>query len=405
MPITLNMIRAPDGVPLEMRRIEGGELSIGRGIESDWVLADPERTISKLHCVIKWRPDGWWVEDWSANGTFLRDSRDRMGRGQAAPLQDFDRLRLAGCYEMEIRIEAEQQPGRQDWDAGREIPPRWPMPDGVADRGHAAPPSPHPPVNLFDDPPPRPQPGAGHPPVNLFDTPPPPPAPPPVREAPRQTPPDPRAAVGQAHSAPPPEPPRPAPGGDARAALAAFLMGAGMAPQAAVQHAARQPDPAAILRALGAAFATAALGARRLLAARAGVKHEFRIEQTQMRPAGNNMVKFATDDQNALGVLIAAPAEGADALAEVFHDLQDHQIATLAATQAAARALMEGLSPRVVEASVPAGGMLAGQRKARLWDAYVALHGGVAQRFDDDFDSVFGRAFAEAYERASRKRS
>ena len=216
-------------------------------------------------------------------------------------------------------------------------------------------------------------------------------------------------APPHAAPAPPPEARRPPPaqppaGTEARAALAAFLQGAGMAPQAAMQFAAQQPNPAALLRAFGAGFAVAALGARRLLTARASVKHEFRIEQTQMRPSGNNLMKFAADDQHVLAALVSAPAEGAEALSEVFRDLEDHQVATLVATQAAARALLDGLSPAVVEAQVPPGGLLAGQRKPRLWDAYVALHAAMAQRFDDDFDSVFGRAFSQAYEKASRER-
>ena len=49
-----------------------------------------------------------------------------------------------------------------------------------------------------------------------------------------------------------------------------------------------------------------------------------------------------------------------------------------------------------------AGGMslLPAQKKARAWDAFEALHARTVQALADDFDSVFGKAFARAYEQA-----
>jgi predicted component of type VI protein secretion system len=43
------------------------------------------------------------------------------------------------------------------------------------------------------------------------------------------------------------------------------------------------------------------------------------------------------------------------------------------------------------------------QKKARAWDAFVRLHKDVTQALSDDFDSVFGKAFARAYEEAIDK--
>jgi predicted component of type VI protein secretion system len=44
--------------------------------------------------------------------------------------------------------------------------------------------------------------------------------------------------------------------------------------------------------------------------------------------------------------------------------------------------------------------VLPAQRKARAWDAFEAKHAGVVQALVDDFDSIFGKSFARAYERA-----
>ena len=48
------------------------------------------------------------------------------------------------------------------------------------------------------------------------------------------------------------------------------------------------------------------------------------------------------------------------------------------------------------------GGMavLPAQRKARAWDAFETRHAATVQALADDFDSVFGKTFAYAYERA-----
>jgi type VI secretion system protein ImpI/type VI secretion system protein len=205
-------------------------------------------------------------------------------------------------------------------------------------------------------------------------------------------------------AAPPPPGPSPAPrpaaghaGGDS--GLAAFLAGAGLP-----AHMAANADPDAALRALGAAFHAAISGLRQLLIARADVKREFRIEQTMLRSAGNNPVKFAASDEQALASLLTAgPQTGPRAVRETVEDLTAHQVATLAATQAAARALLARLAPEGIEAQEGGGGGLFASKDKRLWEAYKRLHQQVTEQFDDDFDSAFGKEFARAYEQASRR--
>jgi type VI secretion system protein ImpI/type VI secretion system protein len=227
------------------------------------------------------------------------------------------------------------------------------------------------------------------------------PAPPP-RAAPPAAPdpfaepvPAPRAA---APAAAPAAHPVPASGGGA-GGLAAFLAGAGLP-----AHLAANQDPDAALHALGAAFHAAVSGLRQLLIARADVKREFRIEQTMLRSAGNNPVKFAASDEQALASLLTAgPQVGPRAVRETVEDLTAHQVATLAATQAAARALLARLAPEGLEAQEGGGGGLFASKDKKLWEAYKRLHQQVTEQFDDDFDSAFGKEFARAYEQASRK--
>lgn len=104
MDLVLSVVRCPDAAVPATRRVTGGELTIGRGEGNDWVLADPNRHLSKQHCTIAFRSGRWMVTDQSTNGTFLDRGAEPIGRGASAPLRDGSRLTL-GEYEIEVRVE------------------------------------------------------------------------------------------------------------------------------------------------------------------------------------------------------------------------------------------------------------------------------------------------------------
>ncbi|WP_170979270.1 type VI secretion system-associated FHA domain protein TagH [Roseomonas sp. HF4] len=605
MELTLSILRCPDSVVPEQRRVPGGDYVIGRGSDASWVLPDPDRLLSKHHCVLEFRGGGWQVRDLSTNGTFVNHAAAPVGRDQVKMLEDGDRLRL-GAYEIEVRTAQAaaqaspgwsgglpgaapqppgggwdqpaaapassggwdqpaatpptpggwDQPAAPAWGAPAEQPwggppprdeplqPRLPgdpylgakapgaglpgLPSAAGPQGDAdpfaegpampdhrpstsdafLPPRPMQQVPVIPDswdlgptpaapaPPPPPQtsapsgaagqipddwnfdlspgaPGAAPPPAPAKPVAPPapppapprapagpdpftaplppagpdpfaaplppspampgpgsalpsgpdpfvptmppaPPAPAPIpRSPPQAAPPMPPPAGPDPFAEPPPPPvaapppavvppapPRPAAGTvGADGGLAAFLAGAGLPP-----HLAATADPDAALHALGAAFHAAIAGLRQLLIARGDVKREFRIEQTMLRAAGNNPVKFAASDEQALASLLTAGAQvGPRAVRETVEDLTAHQVATLAATQAAARALLARLAPAGLEAQEGGSGGLFASKDKRLWEAYKRLHQQVTEQFDDDFDSAFGKEFARAYEQASRK--
>ncbi len=189
---------------------------------------------------------------------------------------------------------------------------------------------------------------------------------------------------------------QPVSGDGLMAALSLIHEAAGLGPPAP------GTDAAAALAAVGAGMRAAVSGMRGLLIARADVKREFRIEQTMLRAAGNNPVKFAATDEAALLALLGPKGNGPAALKETVQDLTAHQVATIAATQAAAKALLARLAPAPLEAEIPSGGIMPGAREKKLWEAYRKLHQQVTDQFEDDFDSAFGKAFARAYEEAAR---
>jgi len=88
-----------DGRPVVMR---GPSLTIGRGAENDMVLPDPDRQISKTHCVIENHNGNLVVVDLSTNGTFLNYGKIALGR-TPTPLNDGDVL-ILGAYELVVQV-------------------------------------------------------------------------------------------------------------------------------------------------------------------------------------------------------------------------------------------------------------------------------------------------------------
>lgn len=446
--ITLSVLRCPDNIVPEQRRATGGELSLGRGAECDWPLQDPDRVLSKKHCVLEFFGGGWQVRDTSTNGTFVNHGAAPVGRDQVRPLMDGDRLRL-GAYEIEVRIADDaaapgwgapppyrsEPPASDPFAANPFAPPPSGGFGGASLPGTGAPPSTGGGGLLPDDFDPfgdNAPPMADHAPstAEAFLVPPslpagkavipddwdldltprpaaPPPAANPFAEAPRPPPVAQQPIVATPVAAPPvAAPPAPAPvsapaAGDAAASLAALLEGAGLPPAMAARA---QQDPEATLRAAGSVLRAAIAGMRALLIARADVKREFRIEQTMLRATNNNPLKFAATEEQALAALLDPRTPALSAMQETVNDLTIHQVATLAATQAAARALLARLAPGALEAEDPGGGLLPGAKERRLWDAYKRRHAQLEEQFEDDFDSAFGKAFARAYEKAAGRR-
>jgi type VI secretion system FHA domain protein len=417
MTLTLSMIRCPDGVPPETRQVGGGEFSIGRSSECDWVLPDPERVLSKRHCLVMFRDNAWQVTDTSTNGTYLNHELKGLGPDAPRVLRDGDRL-VFGSYEIEVLLNAGAAPlpGRdrttpftgerltgdpfpmQAGDPlGIAMPPSidlpqdfdpigksdvYPVPDRVSDlQGSYR--APRPSLELLPDdwdqddgpvaPPPAPPPPAITAPV--------------LPEAPLQAEPLPPLPVVQAAGAP------------VQDAFAAFAAGAGVSGPP-------REDPLDTLRGLGSAFRAVVAGLRRMMIARAAIKGEFRIDRTMIQAVGNNPLKFSADDDDALAALLGIGRHSdmtpERAVSDAMRDMRLHELAMSTAMLQAVRDMLAELGPARVQKRVRPSffDRLPGRRRARAWSAYEALHAQIVQALTDDFDSVFGKAFVRAYERA-----
>ena len=434
MTLKLVMIRCPDNVAPERREVRGGEFSIGRGKDNQWVVADPDRHLSKKHCQFTYGVGEWELQDFSTNGTFLNQASDPIGKGASQKLRHGDRVKF-GLYEIEVIID-EEEPARErdDFLAHHDPSPSRsevrPYQDARLPSSASMLDSPNSPILPADFDPlaPNAEPFSGptdsdHAPALQSAFRPPAPvaiipddwdvdlpaaAPRPQSARPQQAerPPE-DAAPAPARSerrppAPAAAPPPPAEVPDDGAVIAAFLRGVALSD-------AKLTDPEKTLERIGAAVRASVTGLRQTLMARASIKDEFRIEQTMIRPSGNNPLKFSLDDDDALATLLGIGRRGGmpadEAIAEAFDDLRMHELATISAMQAAVRVLLAQFAPEIIEQKAGGGGLQIhpAQKKAKAWDAFGQLHKSVTQALSDDFDSVFGKAFARAYEQAIEK--
>lgn len=92
MALQLTIIKFPPGVSLvEDRKTFGPQGGvIGRGVDNDWVLSDPERFLSSKHCQVIREGERYFLIDLSTNGTFVNGSPEPLGRGSRTALNDGD---------------------------------------------------------------------------------------------------------------------------------------------------------------------------------------------------------------------------------------------------------------------------------------------------------------------------
>jgi FHA domain-containing protein len=161
-----------------------------------------------------------------------------------------------------------------------------------------------------------------------------------------------------------------------------------------------------LMRLIGTLLAESVRGAVDLLHARASVKREVRAEVTAIRPRQNNPLKFsptaALAMQHLLGPKVPGFMGADDAMRDAFRDLRAHELAVMAGMRSALAGLLQRFDPKSLESRMTGksglGMLLAGGRRAQLWEAYQELFGQLSAEAEDDFHEVFGRAFLQAYQ-------
>ena len=157
---------------------------------------------------------------------------------------------------------------------------------------------------------------------------------------------------------------------------------------------------------IGGLLRTAVAGSLQLMAVRAATKHELRAEVTMIQPRNNNPLKFSPDAQSALEQLLSPPLrgflDGPAAMDDAMHDLIGHAIGSMAGTRAALEGVLRRFSPSELENKLVARSVLDSvlpiNRKAKLWELYLQHFEAIRDEAQDDFHTLFGKAFLSAYE-------
>lgn len=87
MRVVLRLFQQSDpSVELDRRLMAEGEITVGRDRICDWVIPDPTRTLSRLHCVFLLVDGAVTVRDESTNGVFGH-AGERLPRSSSTPLE------------------------------------------------------------------------------------------------------------------------------------------------------------------------------------------------------------------------------------------------------------------------------------------------------------------------------
>ncbi len=190
-------------------------------------------------------------------------------------------------------------------------------------------------------------------------------------------------------------PPAPEPAGGVGDA-AAFWDGLGVRPENVADE--RREE---LLAEVGRSLRELSQGLVEILAARRSVKDEFRIEQTRLQASENNPFKFFPTGEKALARIVVGD-EGYmpldEAIGESLRDIKAHEVAAMAALQAAVTHVLSRLDPKRIEAE-GARGAFGGVDKKALWDRFTELHAGFSGDIEGAARDVVSKAFMEAYER------
>jgi len=410
MTLTLVLEHAPHRQQSQTHAHQGGELAIGRGDDADWQIDDPDKFISRRHCVVSGQEDSFTVTDSSSGGLFIDGASTPLGIGNSADLEHGMRLRM-GDFVMRVELDSGvttndsahhvRKPstavGFEDDDffsVEKEPIKKEPRPDSLPDPFEKGSDN-----NSFDlnkaqeDVPP------------LFDD--------AFTLEPVSTPSEPKPAPKPMPKAvepdsPQPTIPKPVDTGsppEQSALIAALFDGLGLSD--GMIPTTNQADE---MRAIGKRFRLLVDGVMHMLRTRAQEKQSVRVAQTIIGAQDVNPLKFLATTDDALEALIKPRGKGylqPDAAIEsAFRDLADHQMRTWAALQTALRKMIDNFDPEAIEREMANTGLLesllAGGKSAKLWQLYEERYQEIAKVAEERFLGEVGADFRDAYEQNRR---
>jgi len=360
---------------------EGG--TIGRSLQNDWILPDPDRYISGRHATIDYKGGMYYLADTSSNGVFMNGEREPVGKGNPRRLFDGDQIRM-GDFEFEVRIDKgerlvmplEEESSSISTDHFEQF-----VDEDVLETG----------MQLLDE-----DEITGD---DEFQS----------------------VLFGKEQKKPAPEPEEfeepqilDMPANDASAAdeptdvtaedlFDSFLDGLGIN-RVELHPAVNRPE---MMMTAGLVLRELVEGTTKLLASRANLKNAFRLDQTTLLPRHNNPLKFSENTGDLVKqLLIGEEGEylGArDAVREACQDLLNHQNAFLDAMNSAFVEFADRFDPEELQEGFDRtmGGskLFRFGKKSKYWDLYCDLYPIMTEKGGGRFPQMFGEEFVKAYER------
>jgi type VI secretion system protein len=415
--------------------------TIGRSLESDWVLPDAQRFVSSRHASIDFRSGSYYIIDTSSNGVYINGSNQPVGRGNPQRLFPGDRVRM-GDYEMLVEIDEidstqERIPNQPHVDPvdllQRVDAPEAPNRDlldpfevtgvgieSLLDQDQASTLSPldygfsSGELTLVPEDAPQASAPAS---IPLSAT----PAPAQARDATART----RTHTAQpgpikvkrkrktssrsssaarsttSTSAALPIVPEAAVSAPAAPALTldAFFRGAGV-PTMALDE---QQSEALLLR-LGQLMRETIAGLTENLHLRAAQRSLLRQSNTTIQPRDNNALKFSAGVDEALNNILFRDSEqyldAVEAVRQGFGDIRRHQQILMKAMLDAVVAYIERVEPEQLEQKFSNGrtGIMGATNKLKYWDLFKDLYQVLAQRNPGEFPAAFLEEIARTYD-------
>ena len=360
---------------------QGG--TIGRSLQNDWILPDPDRYISSRHATIDHKGGMWYLADTSSNGVYMNGEHEPVGKGNPRRLFDGDQMRM-GDFEFEISIDkgeslvmpldTEKPPaGNDHFDQF--------VDEEVLETG----------MQLLDE---EEITGDDEFQAAIFG-----------KEPKKKAAPEPKAEPAPEVSD--------APANDESAGnkevdvtaedlFDSFLDGLGVS-RVELHPTVNRPE---MMMTAGLVLREFVEGSIKLLASRANLKNAFRLHQTTLLPRQNNPMKFAENTGDLIKqLLIGDEGEylGArDAVREANQDLINHQNAFLDAMNAAFVEFADRFDPEELQDGFDRTldtKLFKFLNKSKYWDLYCDLYPIMTEKGGGRFPQMFGEEFVKAYER------
>ncbi len=382
MPLTIKIISEHRDIVGDdcVREFHENGGTIGRSLQNDWILPDPDRYISGRHATIDYKGGMYYLADMSSNGVYMNGEHEPIGKGNPRRLFDGDRMRM-GDFEFEVSIDkGESLAMPLDPDSASISTDDFDqyVDEEVLETG----------MQLLDE---DEITGDEEFQSILFGE---------DRKKAEPAPePEPRLVD---------EPANDASAGDKAVDVTAedlfdsFLDGLGIS-RVELHPAINRPE---LMMTAGLVLREFVEGVTLLLSSRANLKNAFRLDQTTLLPRYNNPLKFSENTGDLIKQLLVGD-EGEylgarDAVREVCQDLLNHQNAFLDAMNSAFIEFADRFDPDELQQGFDrtiGSALLKFRNKSKYWDLYCDLYPIMTEKGGGRFPQMFGEEFVTAYER------